>query len=497
MKHSDQALAADSPGAVGFRDVKVLVLGDLILDVYLEGAVTRVSPEAPVPVVHQKSVRHVPGGAANVAANISALGGQTRLIGVVGDDDAGGQLAAALGRWANIDMSFAVRTAHRPTITKTRVMSGRHQLVRIDNEDNRPISGDLAEDVKVAVDRAIDWADVVLVSDYAKGVCTREIMAHALGRAKALGKPSIVDPKQRDLSVYAGASVIKPNRLELAHSTGLTLGNDSECAAAAEIAIRDTGSAIMLTRSEQGMSYFQAGQEPIHLPTYAKEVFDVSGAGDTVAATLAMGFGSGLPIEYTMRCANHAAGVVVSKSGTATVTLAELAVAMHLDEHAAPRRKGQLVTLEQAAAIREAWRQMELTVGFTNGCFDLVHPGHVTLLEKSAAQCDRLIVALNTDHSVSRLKGPSRPVQDETSRARVIGALESVDLVILFGEDTPLEAITALKPDLLIKGADYTVDKVVGADFVLRHGGRVALIDLVEGQSTSRLIGRSKEPERS
>ena len=478
-------------GAVGFRDVKVLVVGDIILDVYLQGAVTRVSPEAPVPVVHQNSLRDVPGGAANVAANISSLGGHCRLIGVIGQDDAGSRLQSLLKKQPNIDVSFMVKTPDRPTITKTRVMCGRYQLVRIDNEDNSKIAGSLTKMMIDSIDAAIEWADVLLISDYEKGVCTREVMSHALAKAKSLGRPSIVDPKQRDMSIYAGASVIKPNRLELANATGMPVGNDAECEAAARKVISMTGSSIMLTRSENGMSYFSPDQDPVHLPTFAKEVFDVSGAGDTVAAALALGFGSGLPLVHTMRCANHAAGIVVSKAGTATVTLAELAAALHVEDHDGLRKRGQLVSLSEAVKIREIWRQMELTVGFTNGCFDLVHPGHVTLLEKSAAQCDRLIVALNTDASVSKLKGPTRPVQDEESRARVVGALESVDLVILFGEQTPIEAITALNPDLLIKGADYTEDKVVGADFVKAHGGRVALIDLVEGQSTTRLIGRS------
>ncbi len=488
---SDSDLNADS---IGFENVRVLIVGDLMLDIYVEGSVSRVSPEAPVAVLHQRNVRYVPGGAANVAANVSTLGGKARLIGVIGEDDAARTLQERLKAFAGIDTSYLVTTPDRPTTTKTRVMSGHHQFVRIDNEDKSGLSVETGEALIAKIERAIDWADVVLISDYDKGVCVRQVVTKALEIAARHGRPSIVDPKQRDVSIYAGATVIKPNRAELAASTGHPVGTDAECEDAARQVIAKTGSSVILTRSENGMSYFTSDASPIHLPTFAKEVFDVSGAGDTVAATLAMGLGSKLPVRYSMRCANHAASIVVSKLGTATVSRSELAAALHLEDHAANTGRGRLFSLSEAIRMRETWRQMELTVGFTNGCFDLLHPGHVSLLEDCAAQCDRLIVALNTDASVRRLKGETRPVQNETGRARVIGALESVDLVMLFEEDTPLEVIQALKPDLLVKGSDYTVDKVVGADFVQSYGGRVVLVDLVEGQSTTKLIARANTP---
>ena len=480
--------------AIGFENVRVLIVGDLMLDIYIEGSVSRVSPEAPVAVLHQQSVRHVAGGAANVAANVATLGGKARLVGVVGNDEAGALLRARLADFEGVDTSFVVATSERPTTTKTRVMSGHHQFVRIDNEHKAALAGLLCDALLENIERALDWADVVLISDYDKGVCSRAVIAGTLAAAARRGRPTIVDPKQRDMSVYIGATVIKPNRAELAAATGMPVGTDAECEAAARQVIDLTGAAVILTRSENGMSYFAAGSAPIHLPTFAKEVFDVSGAGDTVAATLAMGIGSGLPIRYSMRCANHAASIVVSKLGTATVAKAELAAALNLEDHAAQARRGALFDLSSAVRMRDIWRQMQLTVGFTNGCFDLLHPGHVSLLENSALQCDRLIVALNTDASVRRLKGETRPVQSEAGRARVMGALECVDMVILFDQDTPLEVIQALKPDLLIKGADYTEASVVGADFLKSYGGRVALIDLVEGQSTTRLIARANTP---
>jgi D-beta-D-heptose 7-phosphate kinase/D-beta-D-heptose 1-phosphate adenosyltransferase len=484
----------EAQSTLGFEDVKVLIVGDLMLDIYIEGNVSRVSPEAPVAVLHQQHIRRVPGGAANVASNVAALGGRARLIGVIGDDGHAADLRNELTRWPTIDSSSMVVAGDRPTTTKTRVMSGNHQFVRIDNEVKSALSPATREKMLTEIEQGMEWADILLISDYDKGVCTRELVAGAIAIARRFKKPSIVDPKQRDFTIYAGATVIKPNRAELSAATGMTVQTDEECSVAARRIIDLTGSSIILTRSENGMSYFPVEGPAVHLPTFAKEVFDVSGAGDTVAATLALGFGSKLPVAFSMRCANHAASVVVSKLGTATVSRAELAAALDLEDHAIRKERGSLCTLAEAVRMREIWRQMELTVGFTNGCFDLLHPGHVAILEESAAQCDRLIVALNTDASVRRLKGETRPVQSELARARVMGALECVDMVILFEEDTPLEVIQALKPDLLVKGSDYTVDKVVGSDFVHSYGGRVALVNLVEGHSTTRLVQRASTP---
>ncbi|HTH96896.1 MAG TPA: D-glycero-beta-D-manno-heptose-7-phosphate kinase [Stellaceae bacterium] len=475
-----------------FSKCRIAIIGDVMLDTYVDGAVQRISPEAPVPVLKFHAERFVPGGAANVAANVAGLGGQTRLVGLVGEDGQATQLLALLGQHASLDASALLAAAGHPTITKTRVLSDRQQIVRIDREQPWVLDAATRAQLIERARAAVHWADIVVLSDYGKGVLGEAVIRAVIDAAKAAGKPTIVDPKRADVEIYAGASFISPNRNELALATGLPVDSDTQIAVAAGRMIERTDSALIVTRSADGMSYFARGMEPFHLPTFAREVFDVSGAGDTVVAALAVSLGAGLPVPEAMRIANIAAGIVVGKVGTAVASAAELNTELARTAHAETAIKGQLLGLADAVALRERWRHDGLTVGFTNGCFDLLHPGHIALLEQAAAQCDRLVVALNTDASVAKLKGPTRPVQSEAARARVMGALASVDLVILFGEDTPLEAIQALKPDVLVKGADYSVETVVGAKEVIGWGGRVFLADLVAGQSTSNLVKRAR-----
>ena len=325
-----------------------------------------------------------------------------------------------------------------------------------------------------------------MISDYGKGMCSDELLRAVIDHATASAKPVIVDPKRRDLEAYRGATMITPNRKELAEATGMACETDEEAAAAAAAAQSACGAAILLTRSEKGMSLFPTQGEALHLATVAQKVFDVSGAGDTVVAVVAATAAAGFSVADQLRMANHAAGIVVSKLGTASVTRAELGDALIMAS--AEGRPGATLTLEQARAQRAAWARDKLTVGFTNGCFDLLHPGHISLLEQAASHCDRLIVGLNTDASVRRLKGPSRPIQDETARARVMSAIRGVAAVVLFEEDTPLEIIEALQPDLLVKGADYSADAVVGWSSVKANGGRLLLADLEAGRSTSNLV---------
>jgi D-beta-D-heptose 7-phosphate kinase/D-beta-D-heptose 1-phosphate adenosyltransferase len=325
----------------------------------------------------------------------------------------------------------------------------------------------------------------VVLSDYAKGVLTDAIVRGAIDAARAAGKPVIVDPKSRHFARYDGATLIKPNRKEAAEATGITDASDeaSEEAGAAILAMAPALEAALVTRGGAGMTLSVRGQAPVHLPASAVEVFDVSGAGDTVAATLALAVAAGASLSDAARLANLAAGLVVAKLGTDVVTAAELTAL------AAPAEV-KIADRDHARDIVAGWRARGLTVGFTNGCFDLLHPGHVSLLDQAKAACDRLIVGLNTDASVSVLKGPTRPVQKEQARATVLASLSSVDLVVLFGEETPLELIKAFHPDVLVKGADYTVETVVGSDVVLGYGGKVLLADLKQGQSTTALIGR-------
>jgi D-beta-D-heptose 7-phosphate kinase/D-beta-D-heptose 1-phosphate adenosyltransferase len=472
---------------------RVLVIGDVMVDHYVSGKVSRVSDEAPVPIVQVSDERWTAGGAANVAANIAALGGKALLVGVTGSDPVASTLAGIVGALGGMVEAHLVADAARPTTLKTRYMGGQHQMVRVDRELGAPISRATEDRLIGIVADLADDCDAIMISDYAKGVLTDRVLASIMEHGARAGVAIVVDPKRVDWSAYRGATVITPNRKELNLATHAACGSDAECLAAAEAAIATTGAAILLTRSEQGMSLFRPGQKPVHLSAKAREVFDVSGAGDTVAATVALGMASGHAPELAMQIANVAAGIVVGKRGTATVSPAEIIAELDAG-HRLPTSSPGAISLKDAKALRDGWEREGLSVGFTNGCFDILHAGHVSLLREAAAACDRLIVALNTDASVSALKGPTRPVQAEDVRAAVMAAVKGVDAVILFGEPTPLEAIQELQPDVLVKGADYTEDQIVGADIVKARGGQIVRVNLIDGQSTTKVIEKSRKP---
>lgn len=467
-----------------FAGKTVLVLGDVMLDRFIYGAVDRISPEAPVPVIAVEKETAMLGGAGNVARNVAALGAKAVLIGLVGQDDAGAALRGMIDAEPGLDAEL-VADAKRRTTEKVRYISGSHQMLRVDREDRGP--GDAAT-LLAAFKARLASADVVVLSDYAKGVLTAEVVRGAIDAARAAGKPVVVDPKSRDFARYDGATLIKPNRKEAAEATGIIDNSDeaSEDAGAAILAMAPGLEAALITRGGAGMTLSVRGEAPVHLPATAIEVFDVSGAGDTVAATLALSVAAGASLADAAHLANLAGGLVVAKLGTDVVTAAELTAVAG----AAEPGEIKIADRDHARQIVEGWRARGLKVGFTNGCFDLLHPGHVSLLSQAKAACDRLIVGLNTDASVSKLKGPTRPVQKETGRATVLASLSSVDLVVLFGEETPLELIKAFRPDVLVKGADYTVETVVGSDVVLGYGGKVVLAELKQGQSTTNLIAR-------
>jgi len=470
---------------------RIAVIGDVMVDRYITGSVNRISPEAPVPVLLHGTVRIVAGGAANVAANAAALGASVQLVGLVGEDAEARELAEVLGSYPSIDLGGLVADPSRPTVTKTRVMSGRQQIVRIDAESSNYPLPDIEAAIIAAGKAAIAEADIVVLSDYAKGVLTDAVIAALIGAAKARGVPVIVDPKRRTFEAYRGATLVTPNRRELFEATGLPDETDEQAALAAGAAARQFGGDVLVTRAEKGMTLWRQGGAVKHVPAEAQEVFDVSGAGDTALAALAVALASGQSPENAMVLANSAAAIAVSKLGTAVVTRAELLEAV-AKSRLGPFPSGALATREEALAVVEGWRMRGEKVVFTNGCFDLLHPGHIALLEAASAEGDRLVVGLNTDASVKRLKGPSRPLQDENARARVMGALRAVDLVVLFDEDTPRELIEALRPDVLVKGSDYKPEEVVGAEFVIAHGGRLVLADLVAGRSTSSLVALAK-----
>ena len=466
---------------------RILVVGDVMLDRYVHGQVARISPEAPVPVLRWTRNESVAGGAANVAANIASLGGHVRLASVVGDDVGAAELEAVLRAWGDhLQIDITVQRA-RLTTLKTRFITNGQQLLRLDQEDISAIAPETADRLFDTILKALPTTDIVVLSDYRKGVLTHYLAAKVIDLCRAAEVPVIVDPKQADWTAYRGASVITPNRAELSDVTGMPCDGDEDAAAAALFASERYDTAVLLTRSERGMVLVEKGEAAVYIPTQAREVSDVSGAGDTVVGVLALSMASGLALLQAMRIANVAAGLVVAKRGTATVTRGELDRALR---GVGPQHAG-VMSLVEVSRLRAMWREQGLRVGFTNGCFDIIHPGHIGLLEQAAAHCDRLIVAINSDASVQRLKGPTRPVQNGNARAKVLGAMHVVDAVVVFDEDTPLELIATLQPDLLVKGADYREDQVVGADIVKAGGGRVLLATLEEGHSTTSIVTRS------
>lgn len=470
---------------------RVFVLGDVMLDRFVYGRVERVSPEAPIPVLKFQSEKSMLGGAANVARNVVALGGKVVLVGVLGQDAEGDLVADRLTAEDGIDGHY-VRLAGHPTTVKTRYVSGGQQIMRLDVEQTLELD---EAGVAAIVDRfaaVAETIDVVVLSDYAKGVLSPEVIGRVIALARARGVPVVVDPKSRDVTRYAGASVLTPNASEAAVIAAIDCHDDGAAEQAAKAVLELARiEAVVLTRGAQGMTIWDPAEGTnvaTHIPTVASEVFDVSGAGDTVVAALALALAGGTSVTTGARIANVAAGIAVGKRGTAVVQARELAKALG---GATASGDPKIVSAEEAAAIVADWKAHGLRVGFANGCFDLLHPGHVELLKKSRAACDRLVVALNTDASVRRLKGETRPVQNERARSIVMAAIDSVDLVTLFGEDTPMRLIEQLKPDILIKGSDYTVETVVGSSFVQSYGGKVVLVPLEIGHSTTSIIARA------
>jgi D-beta-D-heptose 7-phosphate kinase/D-beta-D-heptose 1-phosphate adenosyltransferase len=473
-------------------DQTVLCIGDLMLDEFVYGEVSRISPEAPAPVLAVKRTEVMIGGAGNVARNLVALGTRCIFIGVVGDDDAGGALADALGADPLIEFHLVVDGA-RQTTRKVRFVSEHFSthLLRADWEVAAAVDP-ASEDALIGhVIEALPGAGAVVLSDYAKGALTPRVVRAVIDAANAAGKPVVVDPKGRDYSIYQGATLITPNRQELADATHRAANTDDEIAAAAAGLGNALGAqAVLVTRSEDGMTLVGEGGA-VHVPAYPVRVRDVSGAGDTVVAVLAAMLAMDADFESAMRAANAAAAVVVGKPGTATLSIAELRSRILPAASLAPEEK---IVFDWALLDEHLveWRRQGLRVGFTNGCFDLLHPGHVRLLAGARAACDRLVVGLNGDASVTRLKGPGRPVQPVKARAEVLAALEAVDLVAVFDEDTPEQLIARVKPTVLVKGADYTREEVVGREIVEALGGEVILVDLVPGYSTSAMVENAR-----
>lgn len=458
----------------------VLVVGDVMLDRYWHGTTSRISPEAPVPVVRVDQHEDRPGGAANVALNIAALGAPAYLVGVTGQDEAADALTDSL-RAAHVQVRFQ-RIAQQPTIVKLRIMSRHQQLIRVDFEE--PFDTDaqaLASDTAAM----LAGVKVLVLSDYGKGALKNHQALIQLARARNI--PVLADPKGKDFSIYRGASLITPNLSEFEAIVGVC-GDDAELVAKGnELMARLDLGALLVTRGEHGMTLLRPGQAALHLPARAREVFDVTGAGDTVISTLAAALAAGEELPQAVALANLAAGIVVGKLGTAAISAPELRRAVQRSEGS---ERGVL-TLEQLQLAIEDARAHGENIVFTNGCFDILHAGHVTYLEQARAQGDRLIVAVNDDASVTRLKGPGRPINSVDRRMAVLAGLGAVDWVIPFSENTPERLLEQVRPDVLVKGGDYkSVEEVVGAQIVQGYGGEVRILGLVENSSTTAIVER-------
>jgi D-beta-D-heptose 7-phosphate kinase/D-beta-D-heptose 1-phosphate adenosyltransferase len=470
-----------------WRNTRVLVVGDVMLDRYIWGDVERISPEAPVPIVHAIHRNERPGGAANVAMNISGLGSKASLFGFAGDDEDGNALAACL-RDAGI-VSELTRLGTHPTTAKLRILSGKQQMLRLDTEQVAGYPAEAYAALIARVEAAMDSADAVVLSDYAKGGLTEEVCQRVITAAGKRKIPVLVDPKQRDFSRYRGATAICPNLQELSVVLGIPAKDTDALLAAGQSLVTELGlQYLVATMSDKGIAVL-TGNSGFIAPAVARQVFDVSGAGDTVIATLALAFASGLGMETAVQLANVAAGIVVGKVGTVPVNRDELLTSLMPEIGLQAEEK--VLTLDPLKVRIAAWRSTGQKIVFTNGCFDLLHIGHITLLEDARREGDRLIVAINSDASVRDLKGPARPIVGERERGRILAALAAVDAVIVFDDPTPLRLIVELKPDVIVKGGDYNEDNVVGAAEVRSWGGRVRIVPTVEGFSTTRLIEKA------
>jgi D-beta-D-heptose 7-phosphate kinase/D-beta-D-heptose 1-phosphate adenosyltransferase len=475
---------------------QIIVIGDVMLDRYIWGDVSRISPEAPVPVVRVAQRTEAIGGAGNVAANLAGLSCSPVLVCMRGNDEEG-EILENLCLENGITPAFLV-ARNRATTTKTRVMARKQQLFRLDNEDTRILDETEKKELLAIFEDRIPEAEAVVISDYGKGILqTPGLTQEIIALCKKYRLPSLVDPKGRDWERYNGATCITPNTSELETVAEIPVDHDERLLAETVIRIKKHHKVkcLVMTRGPKGMCVADSDDPPVFLQTQAKEVFDVSGAGDTVIATIAAGIAGGLTFIKASELANIAAGIVVGKLGTQPVSFTELELFINLSHHQGNGSGGdtKLESTFSAKKKIEEWKLSGETVVFTNGCFDLLHPGHVDLLRKAKSLGRHLVIGLNSDESVTRLKGPTRPILAQNDRAAMLSALSCVDMVVVFGEDTPLELLTVLKPDILVKGSDYKPEDVVGKDLVESYGGKIALIPLVDGYSTSGIEKRIRE----
>ncbi|MGB0720114.1 MAG: D-glycero-beta-D-manno-heptose-7-phosphate kinase [Bdellovibrionales bacterium] len=498
----------------GMKNAGVLVVGDIMLDRFVYGSVDRISPESPVPVLAIKREDFMLGGAGNALANLCGLGVKAHIISVIGADDEGAKIKDQIES-LGVGVDGLVIDPARPTTVKTRFLANHQQLLRTDFEHKSAVGDHTADAVVVQVCAVLPHVQAVILSDYGKGMLRPDMLQTIIAKARAAGVPVIVDPKGQDFSIYRGASAVTPNKKELSDAVkGKPTGNDDAVIQAATEIIKDCGiDAVVATRGGDGMSVIRNAHDPVHLRTIDIEVFDVSGAGDTVIATIAAALAAGGDLVQAAGLANIAGSIVVAKVGTAAIRWNELHKALHSDRGDVQTNsangknnracEGDVADWSEAAEQIKRWKARGLKVGFTNGCFDILHFGHVSYLNRAREHCDRLIVGLNKDSSVRVLKGEARPVHDEASRAAVLAALGAVDMVVLFGaeqagdDNTANALLEMLKPDIYFKGGDYTVDEIPETPTVRACGGEVRVMPVYEGHSTTGSIAKMTKAERS
>ncbi len=476
------------------EETSVLVAGDIMLDRFVYGSVERISPESPVPVLSIDRQSHMLGGAGNALANLAGLGVRAKVLSVIGNDEEGIEIRK-LAKESGIDTAGLLMDEDRPTIVKTRYLAGHQQLLRTDFENKQSVSDQIEKALLQKAQELMDGIGALIISDYGKGVLSDKLIQGLIKLAKKNKIPVLVDPKGSDYTRYKGVSVLTPNKKELTEATNMAVNSDEEVSAAARALIKQSGvEAVVATRSGDGMSVVQKSvADPVHLQTKDIEVFDVSGAGDTVIATIAAALAAGADLVEASKLANIAASIVVSKVGTAPIRAKELREGFD-GAYQAP-----LYDEDKAGEQVQRWKARGLKVGFTNGCFDVLHAGHVAYLAEARGKCDRLIVGLNCDASVKILKGEDRPVHDENSRAAVLAALSSVDMVVPFGaqkqgdDNTATALIEKLQPDFYFKGGDYTEDQIPEAPAVKAGGGEICIMKFTEGHSTSSSIAKIRD----
>ena len=473
---------------------RIMVVGDLILDEYIWGSVSRISPEAPVPILETKSENLTLGGAANVANNLVALGCEVHLVGAIGNDEKGDKLLSLIES-KKISSKGIFRFVYRPTTSKIRVIGHNQQILRIDKEDNRPITEETENKIIKFINKTLPDMDIVICSDYRKGILTEKVFSAIIHRAKNSKKQVIVDPKSSNFEFYQGASIITPNQLEVEKAVPIKIQDKIDLDRAAEYLLNLThAESILITRGKDGMTLYPSKENPIDIPTQAKEVFDVTGAGDTVVSVLAMALSIGFNYQDSAWLSNVAASIVVGKIGTAVVTLSEIDEYLHEEML---RTSKSVLSLEELIKIVSLAKSVGKTVVFTNGCFDLIHGGHIEFLQKAREKGDLLIVGLNSDQSVKSIKGNDRPIKTQKERANIISALKSVDYITIFNETTPEEMIRQVRPDILVKGDDYNKYEVAGREIVEGYGAKVELIPIVKGLSTTNIVTKILENHKS